>query len=67
MTSLEIKNLDVSFGARKVLDNLSFSLNSGEIAALLGPSGCGKTTLLRSIAGLIQPTSKSFFIIITSA
>jgi ABC-type sugar transport system ATPase subunit len=40
MTSLEIKNLDVSFGARKVLDNLSFSLNSGEIAALLGPSGC---------------------------
>ena len=55
MTSLEIKNLDVSFGARKVLDNLSFSLNSGEIAALLGPSGCGKTTLLRSIAGLIQP------------
>lgn len=55
MTSLEIKNLDVAFGDKKILDNLSFSLNSGEIAALLGPSGCGKTTLLRSIAGLISP------------
>lgn len=55
VTTLEIKNLDVSFGEKKILDNLSFNLDSGQIAALLGPSGCGKTTLLRSIAGLIQP------------
>jgi iron(III) transport system ATP-binding protein len=39
-----------------ILDDLSFSLAEGQIAALLGPSGCGKTTLLRSIAGLIQPS-----------
>jgi iron(III) transport system ATP-binding protein len=57
MTSLDIAHLEVSFGAKKVIDDLSLSLKEGEIAALLGPSGCGKTTLLRSIAGLIQPNS----------
>jgi iron(III) transport system ATP-binding protein len=48
--------LKVSLGNRLILDDLSFSLAEGQIAALLGPSGCGKTTLLRSIAGLIQPS-----------
>jgi iron(III) transport system ATP-binding protein len=57
MTSVEIKNLDVELGNKKILDNLSFNLGAGQIAALLGPSGCGKTTLLRAIAGLIQPTA----------
>ncbi len=57
MTSVEIKNLDVELGDKKILDNLSFNLGAGQIAALLGPSGCGKTTLLRAIAGLIQPTA----------
>ncbi len=56
MSSLEISHLKVSLGNRLILDNLSFSLAEGQIAALLGPSGCGKTTLLRSIAGLIQPS-----------
>ena len=56
MSSLEISHLKVSLGNRLILDDLSFSLAEGQIAALLGPSGCGKTTLLRSIAGLIQPT-----------
>ena len=56
MTSLEISHLDVKFGNRKVISDLSFSLNSGEIASLLGPSGCGKTTLLRAIAGLLTPS-----------
>lgn len=57
MTSLEVSHLEVSFGEKLILDDLSFSLKGGQIAALLGPSGCGKTTLLRSIAGLIQPTA----------
>jgi len=56
MSSLEISHLKVSLGSRLILNDLSFSLAEGQIAALLGPSGCGKTTLLRSIAGLIAPT-----------
>ena len=56
MTTLEVSHLDVQFGARKVISDLSFSLNTGEIASLVGPSGCGKTTLLRAIAGLLTPS-----------
>ena len=55
MTSLEVSHLSVSFGERTVIGDLSFALQAGEIASLLGPSGCGKTTLLRAIAGLLQP------------
>ena len=57
MTSLSVSHLTVNFGSRTVISDLSFELRQGEIASLLGPSGCGKTTLLRAIAGLIQPTS----------
>jgi iron(III) transport system ATP-binding protein len=55
VTSLDVSHLSVNFGDRTVIDDLSFSLKEGEIASLLGPSGCGKTTLLRAIAGLLQP------------
>ena len=41
-----------SFGARRVLDRLSWSFPGGQISCVQGPSGCGKTTLLRLIAGL---------------
>jgi iron(III) transport system ATP-binding protein len=57
MTSLSISHLTVNLGNRTIISDLSFDLAQGEIASLLGPSGCGKTTLLRAIAGLIQPTS----------
>jgi NitT/TauT family transport system ATP-binding protein len=41
-----------SGGSLQVLGEVAFSLESGEVAALVGPSGCGKTTLLRIVAGL---------------
>lgn len=56
MTSLSVSHLFVNFGDREVISDLSLDLAEGEIASLLGPSGCGKTTLLRAIAGLIQPS-----------
>jgi iron(III) transport system ATP-binding protein len=55
VTSLDVSHLSVNFGDRTVINDLSFTLQAGEIASLLGPSGCGKTTLLRAIAGLLQP------------
>ena len=57
MTSLEVNSLTVHLGERRVLDDLSITIAAGTFTAILGPSGCGKTTLLRSIAGLITPTS----------
>ena len=48
---LEIENLTVAYGDVRVLNQISFSLESGFIGCMLGPSGCGKTTVLRAIAG----------------
>jgi iron(III) transport system ATP-binding protein len=55
VSTLSIQNLTKSFGDLVVLDNLNFQAKEGEAVVLLGPSGCGKTTLLRLIAGFIQP------------
>jgi len=52
---LEVRRIDVCYGAKQIISDLSFSLNEGRIGCLLGPSGCGKTTVLRTIAGFEQP------------
>jgi heme exporter protein A len=46
-----------AFGARRAVDDLSFSLAAGECLALFGPNGAGKTTALRCCAGLLKPTA----------
>lgn len=52
---IELKNISVSFGDNKVLDDLNLYIRNGEFITLLGPSGCGKTTTLRIIAGFVDP------------
>jgi Fe-S cluster assembly ATP-binding protein len=56
---LEIKNLSVSVGGRKILDDLNLSVETGEVAAIMGPNGSGKSTLAYVLAGKsdYEPTS----------
>jgi branched-chain amino acid transport system ATP-binding protein len=52
---LEVLNLQVSYGAIKALDGISFAVPAGRIVALLGANGSGKTTTLRALTGLVTP------------
>jgi branched-chain amino acid transport system ATP-binding protein len=56
---LEVLNLQVSFGAIKALDGISFGVPKGQIVALLGANGSGKTTALQAITGLAVPQAGS--------
>ena len=56
MAFFEVKNLSISFGGLKALDNISFEVKKGEIYAIIGPNGAGKTTLLNCINGIYKPT-----------
>ena len=54
---LEADKLTRTFGARRVVNEVSLELRESECLALFGPNGAGKTTLLRLLAGLLRPTS----------
>ncbi|SFK28898.1 amino acid/amide ABC transporter ATP-binding protein 2, HAAT family [Marinilactibacillus piezotolerans] len=54
---LDVKELTVHYGAIEAIHNISFSVEEGEIVSLIGANGAGKTTILKTISGLIQPTS----------
>lgn len=59
---LKLKNISKSFANNKVVNNVSFDLNEGEILSIIGPSGSGKSTLLRLIANLESIDSGNIFI-----
>jgi phospholipid/cholesterol/gamma-HCH transport system ATP-binding protein len=54
---IEVQNVKVGYGERTILNNVSMTVMPREIRVILGPSGCGKTTLLKTIVGLLTPTS----------
>jgi len=56
-TLLQIENLAKDFGKLRAVDDLSLSLEEGEIRGLIGPNGSGKTTLINLISGVYKPTS----------
>lgn len=56
MASLDLINVQKSFGPVHILHDISIALQDGEFLVLVGPSGCGKSTLMNIIAGLEEPT-----------
>lgn len=59
---LRVENLTVAYNETPVVHGVSFEAYDGEFLTLLGPSGCGKSTILRTIAGLIDPTAGAIVI-----
>ena len=55
--ALSLEHFRRTYGAFVAVDDLSFTVASGEIVGLIGPNGAGKTTTLRSLAGILKPTS----------
>jgi lipopolysaccharide export system ATP-binding protein len=52
---ISLENISLSFGNTKILDNVSFKINHGQILGMLGPNGVGKSTIFNLITGLIKP------------
>ena len=59
MSILEVHNIEKHFGATRVMEDISFSLEQGQALAIIGSSGSGKTTLLRCLNFLETPNSGS--------
>ncbi|MGB9802879.1 ATP-binding cassette domain-containing protein, partial [Desulfofundulus sp.] len=58
---LEVKEVSVAYGVIEALKGISFSVNKGEIVALIGANGAGKTTTLRTISGLLRARKGQIF------
>lgn len=59
---LRFEHVNLSYGSKKILNDLSFEINEGQMAVLIGPSGCGKTTTLKTINRLLEPDSGKIYI-----
>ncbi|MCB5410763.1 ABC transporter ATP-binding protein [Pseudogemmobacter faecipullorum] len=62
MSNLTLRNVVKRYGKTEVVRGASFEIAEGEFVSLLGPSGCGKTTILRMVAGLLEPSSGEILI-----
>ena len=54
---LELRNVSVTFGTQQVLRKINLSIPAGQTLVVLGESGCGKTVLMKTLIGLVPPTS----------
>ena len=63
MEAIEIQNLTKRYGNARGVDDLSFSINKGEIFGYLGPNGSGKTTTIRCLMGILRPTCGNCFVL----
>jgi lipopolysaccharide export system ATP-binding protein len=62
MHRLHLEHLTKSYDGRKVVDNISLEVKSGEVVGLLGPNGAGKTTTFYMVLGLLQPDDGAIFL-----
>src|SRR5277367_4261498 len=53
---IRVQNLVKQFGAKRAVDNISFSVERGQVLGFLGPNGAGKSTTMRMITGFIPPS-----------
>ena len=60
--SIEVKNLLKVYGEQKAVNNISFSVNKGEIVGFLGPNGAGKSTTMKIITGYLHPSAGEAFV-----
>lgn len=60
--AIELRNISKSFGTIKANQNISFSINKGEVLALLGENGSGKTTLMNMLSGIYYPDEGEIFV-----
>ncbi|MDO4871903.1 MAG: ATP-binding cassette domain-containing protein [bacterium] len=60
--AITIKDFEISFGKKKIIDGLSFEVKKGEIFGFLGSNGSGKTTTIRALLGIYQPDSGALLI-----
>lgn len=61
MAIIEIKDLTKNYGKTRAVDSLNLSINEGEFFGFIGPDGTGKTTVIRTLLGLVFPTSGQSF------
>lgn len=59
MKLIEIKDITVQYDRKRILDNVSLTIERGDFVAITGPNGGGKTTLLRTLLRLLKPTGGS--------
>lgn len=59
---IELRNLFLTYGKQLIVDDVSFGLYPGKIAALIGPNGAGKSSVMRMMAGLVKPDSGEIFL-----
>ncbi|MBR5233592.1 MAG: ABC transporter ATP-binding protein [Clostridia bacterium] len=62
MALLEVKNLGITFGGLKAVDNFSLTLEKGALYGLIGPNGAGKTTVFNLLTGVYKPTTGTFLL-----
>ena len=57
MSMLKVENLSVHYGMIQAVRDVSFEVNEGEVVSLIGANGAGKTTILRTLSGIVRPSS----------